>query len=369
MNKTIFKTYLIYFIALVLFVGVRIASSFGAFNFISNDILRSDVATIIIQIVIMVLVPLLLCFLLLKKKPKEQFKSYKFNKISFKAILISIGIGAILFFINLIVANFFSSIIHAFGYSNSGSTTTSAEGNPIVLFLLDVLFVAILPGFCEEFLHRGVLMRGVGDQTNYKFAIIISSICFGLMHLNIEQVFYATILGMVIGFVGALSDNIIPCMILHFMNNFLSVYFSYASSQNWIGGNLFGYINSIYANNSAMFAFLFTAIVFALLIAGLIFLIYQLFKETRLKKIQQSLINVQKEISGDLENQTPEKLSTDFKDYILPHLKNSEDVLQIVLPPKAKDCPKQTFASTIFLCATIFMGVLITIFTFIWGVI
>lgn len=369
MNKSLFKTYLIYFICLVLFVGVRIASNLGAFSFISNSLISSALATILIQVVIMVLVPMFLTFLLFKQKPKQQFKGNYFNKISGKAILISFGIGFLLFFINLIVANFFSSIIHSFGYSSSSSSSgTTVDGSPIILFLIEVVLVAILPGFCEEFLHRGVLMRGVGSQTNYKLAIVISSVCFGLMHLNIEQVFYATILGLVIGFVGAMTDSILPCMILHFSNNFLSTYFSYASSQGWPGGTFFEIISAIYSNNSILFSFLFTVIVFLLLVIGAIYLIYLLFKETRMKKLQKSLLIVQQEVSGNLETQSPEKISADFKDLILPHLKNSDDVWNMLLPPSVSEKPKFNLSTSLFLCSTLFMGVLITIFTFVWGV-
>ncbi len=372
MNKTLFKTYVIYFTSLLLFVGVRIASNLGAFNFMTNSIVRNDVATIIIQIGIMILVPMLLSFLLLKQKPKEQLKTCHFKKISCKAVLISFGIGILLFFLNLIVANFFSNLIHLFGYSSGGSSSSggsTVEISPVVLFLLEVVFTAILPGFCEEFMHRGVLMRNVASQTNYKTAIIISSVCFGLMHLNIEQVFYASILGLIIGYVGAVSDSIYPCMILHFCNNFLSVYFSYASSQNWLGGGLFDKINAIYSNNSVIFAFLFTAIIFVALVVGIGYLIVQLFKETRMKKLQKSLLAVQQEVSGDLQSQSPEQLATDFKSLIMPHLEKNQDVLSVMLPAPASEKTKQSLSTNLFLYATLFLGVLITIFTFIWGVI
>lgn len=369
MNKSIFKTYLIYFICILTFVGVRIASNLGVFDGISNSLAKTGVATIIIQIFIMLLLPMLLTYLLKKQTPKQQLKNNYFNKLSFKAILISFAIGILLFFLNLIIANFFSSIIYAFGYSStSSSTSTTSTTSPILLFLFEVVFVAILPAVCEEFLHRGVLMRGVGENSNYKTAIIVSSVCFGLMHLNIEQVFYATILGLIIGFVGAMSDSIFPCMILHFCNNFFSTYFSYASSQGWWGSSLFSTINSIYSNNSPLLTLIFTLFVFAMLIVGICYLIYILFKETRLKKLQKSLLNVQQEISGDIESQSPQKLSLDFQNYILPHLKDNKQPLALFLP-QDKDNQKQTLSTNLFLYSTVFMGVMITIFTFIWGVI
>lgn len=370
MNKTTFKTYLIYFIVLVLFVGVRIASGLGVFSLIPNDILRNDVATIVIQAVVMFLVPLMLCWALLKSKPKQTFKDFGFKKINFKTILICFGIGILMFFLNLIVASFFSSLLYGIGYNPSGSSASGSGYDTVWKFLDGVVFVAIFPGFCEEFLHRGLLMRNIGEQKSYKTSIIISALCFGLMHLNIEQFFYASILGLIIGFVGAISDSIFPCMILHFTNNFMSVYLSFAQQNGLFGGDFYTRINSIYANNSPVFTFIFTLFILLLLIIGIGYLCVQLFKQTRLKKIQTSLLNVQKEVSGEnLEEQSQEQLSMDFQSYILPHLKANEDVFAFVLPPANAEQKKAGILENTFLIASILLGVMITFFTLVWGII
>lgn len=370
MNKTIFKTYLIYFISLVLFVGIRIASGLGVFSLIPNDILRNDVATIVIQAVVMFVIPLMLCWGLLKSKPKQTFKDLGFKKIDFKTILICFGIGILMFFLNLIVASFFSSVLYGIGYNPSGSSSSGSGYDTFWKFLDGVVFVAIFPGFCEEFLHRGLLMRKIGEQKNYKFSILISALCFGLMHLNIEQFFYASILGLIIGFVGAISDSIFPCMILHFTNNFMSVYLSYAQQNGLLGGDFYAQINSIYANNSALFTFIFTLFILVLLIVGIGYLCVLLFKRTRLKQLQASLLNVQKEVSGEnLEEQSQEQIATDFQSYIMPHLKANEDVLAYVLPPANAEKKKSTVLENTFLIASILLGVMITIFTLIWGII
>ena len=368
MNRTIFRTYAIYFTILALFVGIRISANLGAFSFMPTDIGNSYFSTIVIQIVLMFLVTLGLSCLMFKEKPKQVFKDFRFKKISFKAVLISFGIGILLFFLNLIVASFFSSILSGLGYSSGGSSS-SYSYDTFWKFLGGVFFVAVLPGFCEEFLHRGLLMRKVGDNRNYKFAIMVSAVCFGLMHLNIEQFFYATILGIIIGFVGAVSDSIFPCMILHFCNNFVSVYLSYANTNNLFGGDFYKILSEMISNNQPLFTFMFILFVGFLIVAGLIFLIVQLFNETKAKDIQKALINVQKEVSGeDLENVPQEQIATDFKSYILPHIKNNEDILNLFLPAPVLGY-KRNLADNIFLIASLFLGILITFFTFVWGVV
>ena len=56
-----------------------------------------------------------------------------------------------------------------------------------------------------------------------------------------------------------------------------------------------------------------------------------MFKETRLKQIQESLLTVQKEISGDnIENLPQEKVATDFKTFIMPNLQGEKNIIDLI---------------------------------------
>ena len=72
-----------------------------------------------------------------------------------------------------------------------------------------------------------------------KKAVILSGLMFGLIHLNINQFFYATIIGMVLAVVTLYSRSIFPAMIIHFMNNGLNVYFSFAKARGIFGANFY----------------------------------------------------------------------------------------------------------------------------------
>lgn len=369
MNKTIFKTYSIYFITMLTFVLVRIASSLGWFDVFENALLRNGVSTFIIQILIMFVLPFVLIMWFFKKKPKQIFTDFHFKKISFKCVILCIAIGILMFVLNVAVSTTFNTIIRMFGYSPSGSSGSGGYTS-VGSFLLGVLFIAVLPAFCEEFLHRGLIMRNVGKQTNYKVAIIVSSVLFGLMHLNIEQVFYATILGIVIGFIGSASDSIYPCMILHFVNNFISVYLSFAQNNNLPFGDFYSRITNLFTNNSPVFAMIFVLGVLILVLILMIYLIFLLFKETRLKTMAQSIYTIQEEVvSGEMTEQSIQKVKDDFSKFILPHLENKkdEDIINVFLPPATSKF-KFNLLENIFLISTLVIGVLVTIFTFIWGV-
>ena len=94
-------------------------------------------------------------------------------------------------------------------------------------FLLSFLSTAIFPALVEEFVFRGLIfgsLKKYGDG----FAIFASSILFGLVHGNFEQIPFAFLVGLVLGFIVAQTGSLWIAMAVHAANNFISVFFSYA---------------------------------------------------------------------------------------------------------------------------------------------
>ena len=88
--------------------------------------------------------------------------------------------------------------------------------------ILQFITIAIVPAFCEEFLFRGVIaskLMPYGKST----AVVVSAICFGLMHRNFYQFLYTTVAGLILGAVYVATDSIWPSTIIHMINNALSV--------------------------------------------------------------------------------------------------------------------------------------------------
>jgi len=100
----------------------------------------------------------------------------------------------------------------------------------IVEFLLFAISVSIIPAIVEEFAFRGIVM---GQLRKYgeSFAIIVSSILFGMMHGNIAQIPFAFMVGLVLGYLTVKSNNLYPAIIVHFFNNFMSVMFTVISEN------------------------------------------------------------------------------------------------------------------------------------------
>ena len=73
---------------------------------------------------------------------------------------------------------------------------------------------------------RGVLM-GVLRKYGDGFAIIVSALVFGLMHGNLVQIPFAFVLGLFFGYAVIRTGTIWTAVVIHFLNNLLSVSFDY----------------------------------------------------------------------------------------------------------------------------------------------
>lgn len=92
--------------------------------------------------------------------------------------------------------------------------------NPDGIFgaALVILGSAFLPALVEEFAFRGValgLLRPYGDS----FAIVISSLLFGLMHGNLVQTPFAIVVGLGLGYITVAANSMWPAIVAHFLNN------------------------------------------------------------------------------------------------------------------------------------------------------
>ena len=98
-------------------------------------------------------------------------------------------------------------------------------------FLLSFIATAITPALVEEFACRGIVLgalRKYGDG----FAIIVSSILFGLMHGNFVQIPFAFLVGVICGYIVVKTGSIWIAVAVHAFNNSASVILDYAFSQS-----------------------------------------------------------------------------------------------------------------------------------------
>lgn len=343
-NKNVFKINLVYFVAIFLVATIFLL---GYIGILKNDILTS----FLIQIVVMFGIPLLLYSLLNKKKPKETLTDCGFRKISLRMISLAILLGIVLYFINSFVADAFYSIISLFGYEQPPTTSTPQTLNYEFL-LKEFVLSCLLPGFCEEFLHRGIMLCANKKHSNTKTCLIVSSLLFGLTHLNIRQFFYASILGLLMGLVTLASNSIFPAMIIHFMNNFLSNYFFYGNRLNWPLAKFVGYVETLFMQN--IFVYIISSVTSVIFLFMLYFyLLRQILKE----RAQSEVRIVVKELQM-------EKLSL-----IQAQIRFNEINEMIKNPALQKKNTKHSLFDNMFLISSFILGILVTISSYIWGII
>ena len=86
-------------------------------------------------------------------------------------------------------------------------------------FWVSVICTAIFPAIFEEWLCRGVVLRGLLTRMKPVWAIVISALFFGVIHLNPWQMLNAFILGMLLGYIYYKTGSLWLTMLYHFVNN------------------------------------------------------------------------------------------------------------------------------------------------------
>lgn len=91
------------------------------------------------------------------------------------------------------------------------------------LKMADLVWLGVLPGMSEELLFRGVMLPAIG--LNW-FGILISSLCFGVLHFFSPRywgyVVWAVVVGGVLGVSAVLTQNLLVPVVAHTVTNFLS---------------------------------------------------------------------------------------------------------------------------------------------------
>ncbi|MCQ2440796.1 MAG: CPBP family intramembrane metalloprotease [Clostridia bacterium] len=124
-----------------------------------------------------------------------------------------------------IAVSYAGEFFEKFGFNYSVGNETNPKG--IFGFLITVFATAFIPALTEEFCFRGIIfgfLKKYGDM----FALIASSILFGVMHGNFEQMPFAILVGLVLGLIRIKTGSLWGSIALHFYNNFTSVVFEYA---------------------------------------------------------------------------------------------------------------------------------------------
>lgn len=144
---------------------------------------------------------------------------FPFDKIRGGLLVQLCVIGLTFSLMSNYVVDMVNTTFGLFGIENTGGTFDVGDQPNVLLYILTV---AILPAFAEEFAFRGIVM-GVLRPFSEGLAIFVSSAAFALMHGNFVQLPFTFCCGLVFAFIDIKTNSLLPSIIIHFLNNFLSV--------------------------------------------------------------------------------------------------------------------------------------------------
>ncbi len=105
-------------------------------------------------------------------------------------------------------------LFNLLGYTMESSILAASAGSTTLIM---VLFTVIGAPIFEEIIYRGFAMN-TAKKYGKVFAIVISAVLFGVMHMNIPQAVFAFMMGIVLGYV-AMEYSIGWAMAFHLINN------------------------------------------------------------------------------------------------------------------------------------------------------
>ena len=134
-------------------------------------------------------------------------------------------------------------------------------------YLIGIIAIAIIPGFCEEYFFRGVLQKNLNLLLkNTHIAILLSSLLFSAFHLQFYGFFPRFFLGVFFGYLFYWSGSLMYPVIAHALNNFLSLTVFYAASSGLFGEDIDVSVNSSPEIPLALIAFSIIIFIFLVVI-------------------------------------------------------------------------------------------------------
>ena len=163
-------------------------------------------------------IPVLFYAWLSRRKPHASI-DLALNLPSDTPLYIFAGIAVI-----LAAAYFNSLIVEVFHYSSfSDEVLWDTDVTCNYQLVLQFFTMAVVPAFVEELLFRGMVLQNLLPYGRTS-AVLASSLLFGAMHQNAGQLLYATVAGVVLGLIYVKTRSFWCCVLLHFCNNFFSIF-------------------------------------------------------------------------------------------------------------------------------------------------
>jgi sodium transport system permease protein len=169
---------------------------------------------------LIILLPPVLMALLLTSSPRRTLRlAWPASRYLFLAVALVVALNPLVNELRPLVESLFP-------YSSLIKTSLEKVMSHVPGLGSSILVFALIPAICEEFAVRGFILSGLEHQHRTRSAILLSALMFGFLHVLLslfQQLFNATLLGVVLGLLAVRSGSILPGIVFHFLNNAFAV--------------------------------------------------------------------------------------------------------------------------------------------------
>lgn len=241
-KKNYFNRIKEYFLALIKVIGILIGIYIllGLVTFIFSIIyalvFRTNLDSMFINNnicsiqAIMQIFMVIILYYLFRDSGRDFLEFCKFKKLKKKEIL---DIVEVSFGLKIIIGIISSFIFYSF-FSNMGTEALDKIYQAVDSSFGAVISVVIIGPIYEEIIFRGICLNFLNKRIGIVSTIVIQAILFGIVHGNMRQFIYATILGIILGIFVIYTESIYSSMIVHIIGNGLSVIISLNENVQWV---------------------------------------------------------------------------------------------------------------------------------------
>lgn len=212
-----------FFIIVISHVGLSLLAAFAPFM----DAVLENMALNIFVSEITIWLPAVLFLLVTRTKP---ISFCKLKKVHLSTVLMTVLYTLLLEPLITVV----NAVTTLFVNNTVADMSGQITGLPLWMMLLGV---AVYAPFAEELTFRGVIYQGYAKQENRWKALLLSSLLFGLMHMNLNQACYAFVMGVALALLMEATGSMLPAFITHFCINGLSTVLMFVM-DSMTGGQL-----------------------------------------------------------------------------------------------------------------------------------
>ncbi|MDD3876760.1 MAG: CPBP family intramembrane metalloprotease [Bacteroidales bacterium] len=224
----------------------------------NESILFAKVSQVISHLFIFIIPSIFFCYLIKQKH-------IKYLKLDSKPVFLLFIMSVLLIIFSLPIVDFlmkindkmqFPEFMSGVEYWMSSMEEKTLEltikflkVESIMGLLLNLFVLALVPSIGEELLFRGVFQRVLQEgMKNLYMPIIISAFVFSFIHLQFYTFLPRFFLGLILAFIYWKTNNLWYPIIIHFVNNSITVLLQYADSRGVIDMGILEdtYFNSLY---------------------------------------------------------------------------------------------------------------------------